>query len=66
MGLCCVTIFINMLWFPEEKHLTLDLTDVTMHFTGYRMDENEPDSKSLQIQFSRNPGPRPGQRGGRR
>ncbi|KAG5379084.1 hypothetical protein IGI04_026926 [Brassica rapa subsp. trilocularis] len=33
---------------------------------GYRMDENEPDSKSLQIQFSRNPGPRPGQRGGRR
>lgn len=55
-----------MLWFPEEKHLTLDLTDVTMHFTGYRMDENEPDSKSLQIQFSRNPGPRPGQRGGRR
>ncbi|KAG2321060.1 hypothetical protein Bca52824_014273 [Brassica carinata] len=33
---------------------------------GYRMDENEPDSKILQIQFSRNPGPRPGQRGGRR
>lgn len=41
-------------------------TEVSMRFTGYRMDENEPDSKSLQIQFSRNPGPRPGQRGGRR
>ncbi|KAF2589449.1 hypothetical protein F2Q70_00040302 [Brassica cretica] len=27
---------------------------------GYRMDEQEPDSKILQIQFSRNPGPRPG------
>ncbi|XP_056854764.1 nuclear speckle RNA-binding protein B-like isoform X1 [Raphanus sativus] len=33
---------------------------------GYRMDEEEPDSESLQIQFSRNTGPRPGQRGGRR
>ncbi|CAH2036648.1 unnamed protein product [Thlaspi arvense] len=33
---------------------------------GYRMDQDEPDSKILQIQFSRNPGPRPGQRGGRR
>ncbi|KAL0695043.1 hypothetical protein Bca4012_062223 [Brassica carinata] len=33
---------------------------------GYRMDENEPDSKNLQIQFSRNPGRRAGQRGGRR
>ncbi|KAG2257262.1 hypothetical protein Bca4012_094437 [Brassica carinata] len=33
---------------------------------GYRMDEEERDSKILQIQFSRNPGPRPGQRGGRR
>ncbi|XP_018462736.2 nuclear speckle RNA-binding protein B [Raphanus sativus] len=27
---------------------------------GYRMDEEEPDSESLQIQFSRNTGPRPG------
>ncbi|KAF3587604.1 hypothetical protein F2Q69_00027251 [Brassica cretica] len=33
---------------------------------GYRMDENEQDSKNLQIQFSRNPGRRAGQRGGRR
>ncbi|KAJ4869679.1 nucleotide binding [Raphanus sativus] len=33
---------------------------------GYRMDEEERDSKILRIQFSRNPGPRPGQRGGRR
>ncbi|KAL0798083.1 hypothetical protein Bca101_053257 [Brassica carinata] len=33
---------------------------------GYRMDEEERDSKVLRIQFSRNPGPRPGQRGGRR
>ncbi|CAN6903068.1 unnamed protein product [Brassica oleracea] len=33
---------------------------------GYRMDEEERDSKILHIQFSRNPGPRPGQRGGRR
>ncbi|XP_010477394.1 PREDICTED: nuclear speckle RNA-binding protein B-like isoform X2 [Camelina sativa] len=32
----------------------------------YRMDEDEPDSKILRLQFSRNPGPRPGQRGGRR
>ncbi|KAG2319608.1 hypothetical protein Bca52824_012821 [Brassica carinata] len=27
---------------------------------GYRMDEEEPDSEILRIQFSRNPGPRPG------
>ncbi|KAG7597808.1 RNA recognition motif domain [Arabidopsis suecica] len=33
---------------------------------GYRMDEDESDSKILRLQFSRNPGPRPGQRGGRR
>uniref|UniRef100_A0A1J3H2F9 RRM domain-containing protein n=2 Tax=Noccaea caerulescens TaxID=107243 RepID=A0A1J3H2F9_NOCCA len=33
---------------------------------GYRMDENEPDSKILRLQFSRNPGSRPsGQRGRR-
>jgi hypothetical protein len=32
----------------------------------YRMDEDEPDSKILRLQFFRNPGPRPGQRGGRR
>ncbi|CAA7013485.1 unnamed protein product [Microthlaspi erraticum] len=32
---------------------------------GYRMDENEPDSKFLRLQFSRNPGSRPGQRGRR-
>ncbi|CAA7059402.1 unnamed protein product [Microthlaspi erraticum] len=33
---------------------------------GCRMNEDEPDSKILQIQFSRKPGPRPGQRGGSR
>ncbi|EOA35658.1 hypothetical protein CARUB_v10020882mg [Capsella rubella] len=32
---------------------------------GYRMDENEPDSKFLRLQFSRKPGSRPGQRGRR-
>ncbi|CAN8240241.1 unnamed protein product [Cochlearia groenlandica] len=30
---------------------------------GYRMDENEPDSKFLRLQFSRRPTLRPGQRG---
>ncbi|CAN8292070.1 unnamed protein product [Cochlearia groenlandica] len=33
---------------------------------GYRMDEDDPDSKILRLQFSRNPGPRSGQRGGGR
>ncbi|CAH8354667.1 unnamed protein product [Eruca vesicaria subsp. sativa] len=32
---------------------------------GYRMDENDPDSKSLRLQFSRKPTSRPGQRGRR-
>ncbi|AEE35906.1 Nuclear speckle RNA-binding protein A [Arabidopsis thaliana] len=32
---------------------------------GYRMDENESDSKFLRLQFSRKPGSRPGQRGRR-
>ncbi|XP_024007309.1 nuclear speckle RNA-binding protein A isoform X1 [Eutrema salsugineum] len=32
---------------------------------GYRMDESEPDSKFLRLQFSRKPGSRPGQRGRR-
>lgn len=33
--------------------------------TGYRMDENDPDSKFLRLQFSRKPSSRPGQRGRR-
>ncbi|KAG2254527.1 hypothetical protein Bca4012_102120 [Brassica carinata] len=32
---------------------------------GYRMDENDPDSKFLRLQFSRKPSSRPGQRGRR-
>lgn len=32
---------------------------------GYRMDENDPDSKFLRLQFSRKPTSRPGQRGRR-
>ncbi|KAF8106904.1 hypothetical protein N665_0130s0070 [Sinapis alba] len=32
---------------------------------GYRMDESDPDSKFLRLQFSRKPGSRPGQRGRR-
>ncbi|XP_010524183.1 PREDICTED: nuclear speckle RNA-binding protein A-like [Tarenaya hassleriana] len=30
---------------------------------GYRMDETDPESKFLRLQFSRKPGPRPGARG---
>ncbi|CAF2256380.1 unnamed protein product [Brassica rapa subsp. narinosa] len=60
-------IFINMLWFPKDRTLNHRLSWLQYVFdTGYRMDEEERDSKILQIQFSRNPGPRPGQRGGRR
>lgn len=49
-----------------EHILHQSLTDATIHLKGYRMDEAESDFKILRLQLSRNPGPRPGQRGGRR
>ncbi|CAN8292078.1 unnamed protein product [Cochlearia groenlandica] len=49
-----------------SKILDPNITDAIIDLTGYRMDEDDLDSKILRLQFSRNPGPRSGQRGGGR
>jgi len=59
-------LYQSLILSDASQHSSAGLTDTTLYLTDYRMDEDEPDSKILRLQFFRNPGPRPGQRGGRR
>lgn len=58
-----LSILLVFLFFLEN----LELLILLLGSTGYKMDEDDPDSKFLRLQFARNPGPRsgPGIRGRR-